>query len=131
MDVVWFCIADLAILIFCLGLYVSILRGTSGELFGTPANVESKLYKAIRAHGNAIEYGPISAILFLALSLVTEISNWIAISIITLTVCRYLNALGLIIQPSKSKPHVLRSIGGLGTYILGLLLSTTLIISAI
>lgn len=59
------CTAALGLLLFALGLAVSILRSRVGVLSGYAPEPEQLLTKLVRAHGNTAEYAPFFAVLFL------------------------------------------------------------------
>ena len=46
-----------------IGLSVSMVRGSSKTNFGYAADPTDRLYKLVRAHGNAAEYAPMLAVL--------------------------------------------------------------------
>jgi hypothetical protein len=79
------------------------------------------MYKMVRAHGNATEYAPMLAVLILLLG-AREPSTWVLWTMWIVTVSRYLHAAGMIFSPTLAKPHPLRFIGALGTYLGGLAL---------
>lgn len=125
-----FCIAALGLLTIALGFKVSIERGRSRTIIGQPNDPTSRLFKAIRAHGNTTEYAPALMVLIYALSQ-RAITNWVMWSIIGVTCSRYLIAAGLLLSKTLEKPSVLRAIGALGTYIFGLALCFALIVYAL
>ena len=61
------CTAALGLLLFALGLSVSVLRSRIGVLSGSALEPDQLLTKLIRAHGNTAEYAPFFAVLFLYL----------------------------------------------------------------
>lgn len=116
------CTALLGLLVFGLGLAVSLTRGQTGTNFGANPDPADRLYKMVRAHANATEYAPMLAVLMLLIGNHTPVSwilwvMWIAIA------SRYLHAAGMIFSPTLAQPHPLRFIGALGTYICGIILS--------
>src|SRR5262249_61869855 len=62
MRVATYCIALLGLLVFGLGLGVSMLRGSTQTTFGYTPDPTDRLYKMVRAHGNAAEYAPMMAV---------------------------------------------------------------------
>ena len=48
----------LALLLFGLGLRVSLLSGSTKTVHGYTPDPRDPLYKMVRAHGNATEYAP-------------------------------------------------------------------------
>ena len=61
------CIALLGVLIFALGLAVSLSRSRSETVIGYDSSPTDMLHKLVRAHGNSAEYAPMLAILMLVL----------------------------------------------------------------
>jgi hypothetical protein len=51
-----------------------------------------------------------------------EHSSWMLWTMWIVTVSRYLIAIGIILSPTLAKPHPLRFIGALGTYVGGIAL---------
>jgi len=116
------CTALLGVLVFGLGLAVSLTRGQTGTNFGANPDPADRLYKMVRAHANATEYAPMLAVLMLLIGNHSPASwnlwvMWIA------TLSRYLHAAGMILSPTLAQPHPLRFAGALGTYVCGLILS--------
>lgn len=116
------CSALLGILLFALGIYVSATRGRVGKGGMVPHDPADPLFKAIRAHGNTAEYAPMLAVLMLYLG-VHGPSLWIVWTMIIVTACRYLIAIGILICPTLDRPYPMRFVGALGTYVGGLILS--------
>lgn len=122
------CIALLGLLVFGLGFAISTTRGLTGTVVGHSPDPTDLLHKLVRAHGNTAEYAPMIAILaFLIAS--REPPIWTLWSIAGATLCRYLIVAGLICCPTLARPHPLRFIGALGTYIFGLVLCVALLLS--
>ena len=119
------CIAILGILVFGLGFAVSGQRFREKRLHGHSDDPTSLLHRLVRAHGNATEYAPFLAILFLALGTYRQspLVPWLMISA---TASRVLHAVGLIAWPSMAKPNPLRFLGAIGTYAFGLALALVL-----
>lgn len=115
------CVALLGLLVFLLGLAVSMTRGRSGVIAGAPEDSASSLYKLVRAHGNTAEYAPMLAVLFL---LVGERNPavWVLWTMGIAVLSRYLIAIGMVAGPTLAKPHPLRFVGALGTYVTGVVL---------
>ena len=60
------------------------------------------------------------ALLMLIVAMGSEaVPAWVMWTMILVTACRYLHAIGMIVCPTLAKPHPLRLIGALGTYIGG------------
>lgn len=123
------CIALLALLVFGLGLTVSLARKKTKTVAGCPDDPSSPLYKAVRAHGNTIEYAPMLAVIIYCLGTLSP-AFWLQGSMVLATASRYLLAYGLLV-PTMSKTNRFRSIGALGTYIFGFILSVALLLTAI
>ncbi len=67
MDVAILCTGLLGLLVFGLGMLVSFQRGQSNVLYAGDPDPTNRTYRLIRAHGNAIEYAPMLAVLILFL----------------------------------------------------------------
>ena len=113
------CVALLGILLFGLGFAVSLTRGRTGTATGRSDDPTNFLHKLIRAHGNTGEYVAMLAVLILILG-TREPSTWGTASVVGATASRYLLAAGIILSPTMAKPHPLRFLGALGTYLFGL-----------
>ena len=126
MNVALICVGLLGLLVFGLGLAVSLSRGRSDAAIGHPDDPSAWLHKIVRAHGNTIEYAPMLAILFLVIGS-REPGTWILWVMGLATLSRYLIAIGLIVSPTLARPHPLRFTGALGTYVFGLVLAGDLL----
>jgi uncharacterized protein len=115
------CTALLGLLVFGLGFGVSMTRGRTGTNFGYKPDPADPMYKWVRAHGNATEYAPMLAVLILLLG-ARDPSTWVLWMMWVVTVSRYLHAAGMIVSPTLDKPHPLRFVGALGTYLGGVVL---------
>lgn len=113
------CVVAMALLIFLLGFWVSIQRGRTNVITGIEADPTSGLNKAVRAHGNATEFVPILAILMLYLG-TQDVAAWVGWAMIVAAVSRYLVVIGFLTCKTLEKPHVLKAIGALGTYVAGI-----------
>jgi len=122
MTVAALCTALLGLLVFGLGLAVSATRGSTGTNFGYAPNPTDRLYKLVRAHGNAAEYAPMLAVLILYLGAHNP-GTWLMWTFAIATICRYLHALGMILSKSLDRADPLRFVGALGTYVTGLILA--------
>ena len=123
------CTASMGLLLFALGLYVSSMRGRTQQVGTTPQNPADPLFKAIRAHGNTAEYAPMLAILMLYLGSRSP-AAWILWMMVIVTACRFLIVLGILMSPTLDRPHAMRFIGALGTYLGGLVLSVAALVGA-
>ncbi|WP_219893444.1 MAPEG family protein [Aquisediminimonas profunda] len=124
------CAALLMVLLFGLGFAVSLERANSSKLGGIPTDETSRLFKLIRAHGNASEYVPTGIALALYFS-VTASSLVISALITAFTVARYAHAMALIVGGSMNQFSLLRFVGGMGTYISGIGLAFSLLSAAL
>jgi uncharacterized membrane protein YecN with MAPEG domain len=122
MNVAIVCTALLGLLVFGLGLAVSLTRGATKTNFGFTPDPTDRLYKRVRAHGNAAEYAPMLAILILLIG-ARNPAPWIVWTFVAATLFRYLHAAGMLVCPSLDQPHPLRFVGALGTYVSGLVLA--------
>ncbi|HSV06166.1 MAG TPA: MAPEG family protein [Candidatus Binatus sp.] len=121
MNVAIVCTALLGLLVFGLGLAVSLTRGATRTNFGFTPDPTDRLYKRVRAHGNAAEYSPMLAILMLLIG-AHQPAAWMVWTFVAATAFRYLHAAGMLVCPSLDQPHPLRFVGALGTYVAGLVL---------
>ncbi len=126
MTVALVCIGLLGLLVFGLGLGVSLTRGRSNTVIGHSADPTDPLHKMVRAHGNTIEYAPMLALLIFVLG-TRDPSTWVVWCMGLATASRYLIAAGLVLSSSLDKPHPLRFGGALGTYVFGLSLCASLL----
>lgn len=113
MQILILCAAALVLLFALLSVNVSLVRLKMGKQPDTP---ELELKKAVRAHGNASEYIP----LFLAVMFffhMTGPTTLVIATAVVATVSRYAHAIGMFVAPSLNRPHPVRFVGALGTYI--------------
>jgi uncharacterized membrane protein YecN with MAPEG domain len=122
------CVALLGLLLFGLGFAVSTIRGRTNTIAGTSGDPANPLDKIVRSHGNTSEYVGMLAVLILMVGS-REPSTWGLAAMIGATASRYLLAAGLILNESLEKPHPLRFLGALGTYVFGLSLCVALLLS--
>ena len=121
------CVAALGFLLFGLGLAVSIMRFRTSINFAHPGDPRDPLCKVVRAHANTAEYAPFLAAIMLYLG--TEpAAPWVTWVIVAVTACRYLIVAGILLSPTLARPHPLRFVGALGTYLCGFALSLALFI---
>jgi len=116
------CTGLLGLLVFGLGLGVSATRGSTRTNFAYTVDPTDRLYKLVRAHGNAAEYAPMLAILILYLG-AHQPGRFVVWTFVAATACRYLHALGMILSKSLDRTDPLRFVGALGTYVTGLVLA--------
>jgi uncharacterized membrane protein YecN with MAPEG domain len=122
------CTALLAVLVFGLGLAVSMTRGSTGTVIGHVVEPTDRLHKLVRAHANACEYAPMLAVLILLLG-ARDPAAWVTWTSVAATFARYLHAAGMIFFPTLAKPNPLRFAGALGTYVTGLALTVAALLS--
>lgn len=125
MTTAYICIGLLGLPIFVLGFAVSIFRDRQ-NMIGTPADPTNRLHKIIRAHGNTTEYAPMLAILIYVAALQNP-ATWVVWMMWIAIAGRYLTATGLIVNASLDKPHPLRFVGALATYIAGAALAVAVL----
>jgi uncharacterized membrane protein YecN with MAPEG domain len=122
------CAGLLGLLVFGLGTAVSGLRGATNTVIGYNPDPADRLYKMVRAHGNAAEYNPMLAILILYLG-AHGVATWIEWVFVIATAARVLHAAGMILSPTLAKPQPLRAIGAVGSAVSGIILSVAAIVS--
>jgi uncharacterized membrane protein YecN with MAPEG domain len=119
------CTAVLGLLLFGLGLYVSILRQRTRRSMGCDTGPTDPLHRAVRAHGNTAEYAPFFAVLFLWFAM-HPAPLWVSVTIVLATLARLSLVAGLLWGPSLDKPTPARFVGALLTYGTGLALAVRL-----
>lgn len=122
------CIGLLGLLVFGLGLAVSLQRGSTRTNFGYTPDPTDSLYKLVRAHGNAAEYAAMLAVLMLLLAGRAP-GPFITGTCIVATVARYVHAAGMILSPTLDRPYPLRFAGALLTYVAGLVLAVAVVLA--
>jgi uncharacterized membrane protein YecN with MAPEG domain len=123
------CIALLSALVIGLAFKVSMTRGKTNTLYGYNADPADIMYKAVRAHGNAVEYAPTIALLIYVLSL-ASVAAWVQWCMVLVTIFRYSAAIGILASKTMAKPNPMRLIGAIGTYICGFALCVALFLRA-
>lgn len=121
MEIAVICTALLGLLVFGLGLAVSVNRGAMKLNYGYPPDPTNRLHKIVRAHGNAIEYAPMLAVLILLVGY-AEPATWMVVAMIGATFSRYLHATGMILCRNLEDVYPPRALGTFGTYVFGLAL---------
>jgi uncharacterized protein len=122
------CTALLGLLLFALGLHVSALRLRTRRVIGHAADPMDSLHRAVRAHGNTAEYAPFLGLLFLWFA-THPASGWISITIVIATIARFLLVAGLLWGPTLDKPNPARFLGALLTYLCGIALVASLVVT--
>ena len=128
------CVGLLGLLVFLLGANVSRVRqSVAVTQHEDEANPQSALRKAIRAHGNCIEYVPMLSLMILAIGLAIPMlmSKWIAGLMFIAVASRYVHAVGILTGASVHEANPMKAIGAIGTYLAGAVLSVILIIRAL
>ena len=121
----------LGILLFGLGFGVSLTRGRTKTNYGALPDPTDRMYKWVRAHGNAAEYAPMLAILMLLVgAAVGSEHTWVAYLMYALVAGRLLHAAGMITCSTLDGINPLRFVGALLTYLGGLALSVLVLIYA-
>ncbi len=121
MTVAIVCSALLGLLVFGLGLLVSLQRVSTDRAIGYEPDPKGRLHKLVRAHANAAEYGPMMAVLMLLVGS-HDPASWMVWTFVVATACRYLHAAGRITCATLARPNPLRFMGATGTYLTGLTL---------
>lgn len=123
----------LGLLVFLLGANVSReRRSVTVTQHEAEADPNSSLRKAIRAHGNCIEYVPMLSLMILAIGLAIPmlLSWWIAALMLAAVASRYVHAIGILSGGSVYSANAMKRIGAAGTYLTGLILSGILVVRA-
>ncbi|MDX2973459.1 MAPEG family protein [Kribbella solani] len=121
-------IALLGILLFVLGANVTrnrALRGTGNQL---PTDPSDRLLIAVRAHGNAAEYIPTMIVLLLVCSALSD-SPAIGVLAVAAVAVRYVHAVGMLTSSTLASHGPIRDIGAVGTYLVGIALGVTAIVT--
>ncbi|MGE0285838.1 MAG: MAPEG family protein [Bradyrhizobium sp.] len=128
MNVAIVCTALLGLLLFGLGLNVSMQRRQNRRSIGHDASPADPLHRAVRAHANTAEYAPFFAVLFLWYA-TKPAPLWIVATIVLATVARFALAGALLFGASLNRPNPARFFGALFTYLCGLALAAGLLIT--
>ena len=118
------CVTIIGLMVFGLGLLVSLRRGKPGGemiLFGIGNDPASPLAKASRAHVNVCEYGPLMAIMMLYLGSAYP-RPWVFGIIVFAVVARIVQAIGFLTCESLVKLYSVKIAGALLNYLSGALL---------
>lgn len=130
MTVMAVCIALLGLLVFLLGLAISVTRYRTRTGTGHPDDPSDILHKLVRAHGNTVEFAPMLALLIWVSGTSTSVA-WLTWVMIGATASRYMIVAGMLAAPSLRHTHPLRSLGALGTYVFGTVLAADLLLRAL
>ena len=122
------CIALMGILLFVLGANVSRQRAIRGAGNQAPTDPTDRLLIAIRAHGNAAEYIPTMIVLLLVCSALSD--SWLVdLLAVAALVVRTTHAIGMLSAKTLAAHGPLRDVGALGTYLTGIALGVTAIVT--
>lgn len=122
------CMALLGILLFLLGANVTRNRALRGGGNQQPTDPADRLLIAVRAHGNAAEYIPTMIVLLLVCSALSD-SRLIDVLAVAAVVVRFTHAIGMLRSATLAAHGPLRDIGALGTYLVGIALGVTAIVT--
>jgi uncharacterized membrane protein YecN with MAPEG domain len=125
-------VAVLGALLFVLGFNVSRMRGVTAKAGGSqmPTDPASPLLIAQRAHGNASEYVPVLAVLFLVVGVGSPAI--VAVPLITGAVlARLLHAYGMLSARSLAQHSLVGMAGAMGTYLFGAALSVAAVFTLV
>lgn len=128
MTVAIVCTALLGLLLFVLGLSVSMARAGGTVARAYTADPADPLFKRRRAHANTSEYAPMLAVLMLLVGSRNP-AAWVLWTMGLAVVSRYATAAGILLSPTLDKAHPLRFLGALGTYLTGVALSIAALLS--
>ncbi|WP_407158672.1 MAPEG family protein [Bradyrhizobium sp. STM 3557] len=126
MNIAVVCTVVLGLLLFGLGLNVSVTRKRYAKGIGHDLGADDPVHHAVRAHGNTAEYAPFLAALFLWYA-ARGAPVWINVTIVIATLARLLIAAGLLWGGPLNLANPLRFIGALVTYLAGLVLTVSLL----
>jgi uncharacterized protein len=130
MNVSVVCIAVLASIVFLLGMNVSRMRGVQAKAGASqfPSDPTDRLFKAVRAHGNATEYVPTLAILIALVGLRQPVP-WMVAAMLGATASRLLHVYAIFTSATLAVQTPLRLVAAIGTYLFGLVLVAALLAS--
>ena len=121
------CTALLGLLLFGLGLNVSITRRRHAKGIGYDTGPTDPIHRAVRAHGNTAEYAPYLAAMFLWYA-AHGAPAWINTVIVIATAARFLIVAGLLWGGPLNRANPLRFAGAFFTYFCGLVLAAALVV---
>lgn len=125
-------VAVLGAMLFLLGFNVSRMRGVTAKVGGSqaPTDPASPLLIAQRAHGNATEYVPVLAVLFLVVGFGSPAG--VAIPLIAGAVlARLVHAYGMLTARSLAQESIGRMAGAMGTYLFGVALAVAAVFTLV
>ena len=121
------CTAILGLLIFGLGLAISLRRFATKDYFAGRVGPATFTTKLSRAHGNTAEFAPFLAVLFLIIAL-RGAPAWADGAMIGATVSRLLVVIGFLTSPTLEQMSPTKAVGAMGTYGFGLALTIALVV---
>ena len=121
------CTAILGLLLFGLGLAVSVCRFSDRRSMGYVDDPANRLHKLVRAHANTTEFAPFLAVLILYLGAHAPSAVVLGL-MVAATVSRVLLVIGLVAWPTLARPNPARFVGALGTYVFGAALCIALLL---
>lgn len=124
------CVGILGLMVFVLGFNVSLKRVSSKVMTGVSDDPASALNKAVRAHGNLVEFAPMLAVLMLLAGEFGQPGIVADILIVAATLGRVLAATGFLVCETLDKPHPLKAVGAILTYLGGAGLAVQVVIAA-
>lgn len=114
------CAAAMALLVAALGAWVTTVRLRTNVMYhGERMDPSSQIAKAVRAHGNAAEYGGMLIGLFILTDLVYRagpMETWVSALIVLVTVSRYVGAIGFLTCTTLEKIHPFKAFAAVVTY---------------
>jgi uncharacterized membrane protein YecN with MAPEG domain len=128
-DITVISIALMGILIFVLGANVTRHRAQRGDTGNQmPTDPADRMFIAQRAHGNAAEYVPTLIGLLIVCSVLTD-GWWLDALSVAAVAARLLHAVGMLTAKTLASHGPVRDIGAMGTYVVGIALGVTAIVS--
>jgi uncharacterized protein len=123
------CIALMGIVLFALGANVSRHRTIrAGDGDQAPTDPADRLLIAQRAHGNAAEYVPTLAALIIVCASLTD-GWWLSSLALAALVARVIHAYATLTAETMNAFIPLRTVGAYLTYLTGVLLGVTAVVS--
>lgn len=116
--------------LFIIGFMVSIQRGKTNVMSGGNDDPTGMLNKTMRSHGNSAEWAGVLVAMILYLG-TTDAGAWVGWVSLAVGIGRVLHAVGFLVCETLERPHPLKAIGALLTYVGGLALCVALILPLI
>jgi uncharacterized protein len=121
------CVAVQGLLLFGLGLWISLLRFFRRDYYFGAGSPTSFVTKLSRAHGNTAEFVPFLSVLMIYLG-ARGSPDWIGWVIVGATVSRALVVIGFLTCATLERISVPKAIGAIGTYAFGLVLTLAIVL---